>query len=164
MKNLLLATILLVLTFALVGCGGGSAANTTAANKPANSAPANTAPPANTAKPDNANAKPDTAKSDAPTGGDQDFKLDNKTGVEIHAVFVSAHDENEWGNDILGRDTLPDGGTVDIKFSPKEKAQFWDIRVEDADGNFIVWEKLNLLEISTVRLNYKDGKATAFVE
>jgi hypothetical protein len=32
-------------------------------------------------EPDNANAKPDTAKSDAPTGGDQDFKLDNKTGV-----------------------------------------------------------------------------------
>jgi hypothetical protein len=63
-------------------------------------------------EPDNANAKPDTAKSDAPTGGDQDFKLDNKAGVEIHALFVSPHDENEWGNDILGRDTLPDGGTI----------------------------------------------------
>jgi hypothetical protein len=92
------------------------------------------------------------------------LSLITRPACEIHALFVSPHDENEWGNDILGRDTLPDGGTIDIKFRPKEKAQHWDIRVEDADGNFIVWEKLNLHEISTVRLNYKDGKATAFVE
>jgi len=35
--------------------------------------------------------------------GDQDFKLVNKTGVEIHALHVAPHSSNEWGEDILGR-------------------------------------------------------------
>ncbi|HVE55646.1 MAG TPA: hypothetical protein VNB22_02390 [Pyrinomonadaceae bacterium] len=98
------------------------------------------------------------------TSGDQDFELVNHTGVEIYALYVTPHSANKWGSDVLGVDTLPDGESVEIKFSWKEKAKYWDIRVEDEDGAFIEWEKLNLLEISTVQLFYKNGKATAIVE
>ena len=45
-----------------------------------------------------------------------------------------------------------------------EKAAMWDLRIEDKQGNSIEWENLNLLEISKVTLNYKDGKATAQAE
>jgi hypothetical protein len=96
--------------------------------------------------------------------GAQDFTLVNKTGVEIYALYVTPHNAKEWGDDILGVDTLAPNGTLEITFSPKEKAKFWDLRVEDEDGNFIEWNRLNLLEISTVTLFYKNGKATAIVD
>lgn len=96
--------------------------------------------------------------------GDQDFTLVNDTGVEIHAVYVSPTKSDDWEEDVLGRDTLDDGDSVDIEFARKEKAKYWDLRVEDSDGNSITWNKLNLLEISTLTLHYDDGKATADVE
>jgi len=96
--------------------------------------------------------------------GRQDFTLVNRTGVEIYALYVTPHNADDWGDDILGVDTLAVGGTLDITFSRKEKSKYWDLRIEDDDGNFIEWEKLNLLEISKVTLYYRNGKASAVVE
>lgn len=94
----------------------------------------------------------------------QDFTLVNKTGEEIYALYVTPHNANAWGDDILGADTLLANESLDITFSRKERAKLWDLRVEDEDGAFIEWENLNLLEISKVTLFYKNGKATAIVE
>ncbi len=111
------------------------------------------------------NGASDAARAGAAaTQGAQDFTLVNATGVEIHALYISPHETDDWEEDVLGRDTLPSGESVEIKFSREEKAAMWDLRVEDKDGNAIVWENLNLLEISKVTLYYKDGKATAEVE
>ena len=96
--------------------------------------------------------------------GDQDFTAVNKTGVEIHKLYVSPHSSDDWGEDILGKDTLDDGESVDIKFHRSEKAAHWDLRIEDEKGNSLTWENLNLMEISKVTLHYKDGKAWADVE
>lgn len=96
--------------------------------------------------------------------GAQDFTVVNRTGVEIYALYVTPHSAKDWGEDILGVDTLPNNESVEITFSRKEKAKFWDLRVEDDEGNFIEWERLNLLEISKVTLYYKNGKATAIID
>ena len=96
--------------------------------------------------------------------GDQDFTVVNSTGVEIHALYVSPADKNHWGSDILGKDTLADGQSVEIKFNPEEEAEKWDLRIEDGKGNSIEWTDLDLMEISKVTLDYDDGKATARVE
>jgi hypothetical protein len=96
--------------------------------------------------------------------GAQDFMLVNKTGVEINKVFVSPHSVNDWEEDVLGQDTLANGESVNIHFSRTEKAAKWDLRIEDSDGNGIEWTNLNLLEISTLTLHYKNGKAWADVE
>lgn len=96
--------------------------------------------------------------------GDQDFVLVNKTGVEIHNLHVSPSDKEEWGDDILGKDTLGDGQSAEITFSPKAEAAKWDLRVADEDGNSIEWTDLDLLDISKVVLHYENGKATAEVE
>ena len=96
--------------------------------------------------------------------GDQDFVLVNKTGVEIHKVFISTSDTDEWEEDVLGEDTLPDNARVKIRFSPHEEAELWDIKVEDSDGTAIVWTGLNLLKISKVTLFFEDGEATADLE
>jgi hypothetical protein len=94
----------------------------------------------------------------------QDFLLVNKTGVEINALYVTPHNSDDWGEDILGVGTLAANDSADISFSRAEKAKLWDLRVEDADGEFIEWESLNLLTISKVTLYYRNGKATAVVE
>ncbi len=104
------------------------------------------------------------ANATAVNAADQDFTVVNKTGVEINALYVSPADKNDWGEDILGRDTLPPGESVDIEFDPEEEAEKWDLRVEDKQGNSIEWTDLDLTEISKVTLNYANGKATAKVE
>lgn len=96
--------------------------------------------------------------------GDQDFTLINKTGFEIYSVYVSPNNADEWGEDILGRDTLGTGESVDIEFSRKEKAKMWDLRVEDKKGDFIEWEDFDLAKISKITLYYNNGKATADVQ
>lgn len=93
----------------------------------------------------------------------QDFTLVNQTGVEIHALYVTPHNAKEWGEDILGVDTMPNGNTLDISFSRKEKAALWDLRIEDKDGAYLEWDNLNLLAIDTLTLNYKNGKTTALI-
>lgn len=104
------------------------------------------------------------AASPASQSAAQDFTLVNKTGVEIHAVHIAPHDVDDWEEDILGRDTLPSGETVDIKFNRTETAENWDLRIEDSKGTAIEWENLNLLKISKVTLFYENGKARAEVE
>jgi hypothetical protein len=93
----------------------------------------------------------------------QDFTVVNKTGVEIYALYVTPHNSNQWGDDILGVDTMADGNTLDISFSRKEKAELWDLRIEDKSGAYLEWENLNLLAIDTVTLYYKNGKTTALI-
>ena len=104
----------------------------------------------------------------APTvqAGDHDFKVVNKTGVEIHHLYVSPSSKNDWEEDILGEDTLPDGEETDIEFDTDEEAELWDLKIADEEKNSIVWTQLNLLKISKITLIYdaETKKATAKVE
>lgn len=97
------------------------------------------------------------------TVGDQDFTLINSTGVEINALYVTPHNAKEWGEDILGIDTLPDSEDILIRFPSKTKSKYWDLRIEDEDGAYLEWDNLNLLKISTVELLYRKGKTTAIL-
>lgn len=96
--------------------------------------------------------------------GDQDFTINNETGVEIYNVYTSPASANDWQEDVMGTDTLASGDSVEITFSPSEDAELWDLKVTDSEGNGIVWTQLNLMEISTLTLHYKNGKAWADAE
>jgi hypothetical protein len=147
-------------------CSTPAPSNNTAANT--NAANRNAAPAANTAASPAAspaaNANNSNAGASTSQAGAQDFTLVNETGVEIDKVFISPHDKDDWEEDVLGQDTLPNGQSVDIKFHRDETAAEWDLRIDDKQGNHIEWENLNLLKISKVTLHYKDGKGTAEVE
>jgi hypothetical protein len=144
------------------GTNTAVASNTTrdAATRPTNAVNTSTATSGNSAP---ANTS-DTAPAPAADDVTQDFTLVNSTGVEINKLYVSPHEKDDWEEDVLGQDTLPSGQSVHIKFKREEEAAMWDLRVEDTQGNFIVWENLNLLEISKVTLYYENGKARAVVE
>lgn len=162
----LIAGLAAVLLAAAAACSSPSPANT---NTKTTNTTTTTTTTSNTTTSTNAPANTNTAASNtssssAQTGAAQDFTLVNRTGVEIDKVYITPHDSDDWEDDILGRDTLPDGESVDIKFSRKETAKMWDLRVEDKQGTFIEWENLNLLEIEKVTLYFKGGKATAETE
>ena len=93
--------------------------------------------------------------------GKQDFVLHNETGVEIHEVYVSPVTAGDWEDDVLGKDTLPEGESVKVTFEDRDKHSHWDLKVVDGKGNSIEWHDLNLIEISELTLHYKDGKAWA---
>ena len=96
--------------------------------------------------------------------GDQDFTVVNKTGFDIHSTHVATHSGDDWGEDVIGRDTLDDGEQVEIVFARKEKAAKGNLRVEDGDKKSFVWKSMNLLEISNETLFYRTGTATATFE
>ncbi len=96
--------------------------------------------------------------------GKQDFTLINKTGFDIHEVYVSPHGSDEWQEDVLGKGLLVDGGTVKINFERQIKGKDWDLKVVDKAGKATTWEKLDLLSISKITLHFDGGKATAEVE
>jgi hypothetical protein len=137
---------------------------TTNANTKAAATPSASATPA--ASPAASNANNSNASSSAEHGAAQDFTLVNQTGVEIDKVFISPHEKDDWEEDVLGKDTLPSGQSVDIKFDRDETAAEWDLRIEDKQGNSIEWESLNLLKISKLTLHYDAAtkKATADAE
>ncbi|HEY6188097.1 MAG TPA: hypothetical protein VIW80_10485 [Pyrinomonadaceae bacterium] len=170
MKNKALLCGLTAALLATAACSstapGNANTTTTTTTTTSNTANRNTAPPpaSNTSNSPASNSNSTSNSTAAATEGAQDFTLVNATGVEIDKVFISPHESDDWEEDILGRDTLPSGQSVDIKFHRNEKAAMWDLRVEDKQGNSIEWEKLNLLEISKVTLHYENGKATAVTE
>ncbi len=96
--------------------------------------------------------------------GKQDFTLVNKTGFDIHEVYVSPHSSDDWEEDVMGKGILADGQSIAVKFERTDKTKEWDLKVVDGNGKATVFEKLDLLQISKATLHFKDGKASADVE
>ena len=96
--------------------------------------------------------------------GKQDFVLRNETGVEIHELYVSPHESDDWQANILGRATLPSGESVKVTFDDREKHVHWDMKIVDSNGNSLEWEDLNLVEISQVTLHWDAKKSKGWAE
>jgi hypothetical protein len=94
----------------------------------------------------------------------QDFLLVNKTKVIIDKVFISPNHVDEWGEDILGVDVLENDQECKVSFHPKEDVCYWDLRIEDSDGNAIIWEAIDLCKWAKITLFWDGEKATAEFE
>lgn len=93
-----------------------------------------------------------------------DFTLVNKTGVDIMEVYLSPTSDNEWGEDVMGKDILENGQKVDITFSSAETECNWDLKVVDEDDDEIVWTKLNLCTANEITLMWENKKPTAIIK
>ena len=170
-KKALIGGLVAVLLVATAACSQSGTTNTTTTNTTTTSSnTTNRATQTNTntsTTSNTSNTTPtNTSDSTSSAGGKQDFTLHNATGVEIDELYVAPHSDEEWAGDedILGRDTLPNGQSVDIIFSPKEKAARWDMKIVDTNGTTVEWNDLNLMEISEITLRYDGGRATAEVK
>ena len=90
-----------------------------------------------------------------------DFTIVNKTGYDIKALYIGAAGTGEWTKDdeVLKGRAFKNGTSYDIKFSPKAKAEKWDIMVDWADGSGKEeWLNLKLTEIEKVTIIYDKEK------
>jgi hypothetical protein len=93
------------------------------------------------------------AETAAPAGARAvGFALVNFTGTTLRAVYVSPSDSAGWEENILGGGKLADGATVAIGFSPEEKTDSWDIRIEAVGDHFAEWKGLRLRDVSRITL------------
>ena len=97
----------------------------------------------------------------------QDFTLVNATGYSIKHVFVSPSKEDDWGDDILGKQIMDDEEVAHITFSRKATSCGWDLKVtyEDDDSS-VVWHDFDLCKISKITIKYdrKSDKTSAQTE
>ncbi|GAC1347807.1 MAG: hypothetical protein NVSMB18_34000 [Acetobacteraceae bacterium] len=102
----------------------------------------------------------------AAQAGQQDFKLVNRTGYQIDEVYVSRTRSREWGDDVMGSNSLENGRTVDITFTAPPSACNWDLMVKYSDGDEATWNSLNLCNIEKVTLYWdkRNEKTRAVTE
>ena len=95
------------------------------------------------------------AVSAAPAFADpRDFTLINNTGQVITEVYVSASNQTDWGEDVLGRDVLMPTETVDITFQRFISGDcLYDIKVISESGAEGQLDQVNLCETHTVTFN-----------
>jgi hypothetical protein len=85
----------------------------------------------------------------------QDFRLVNKTGYELKALYVASSKSDDWEDDVLGQDTLADGQAVNVHFSPKTKTCKFDLKVVYSDDDSsAVWEKIDLCTVEKITIHY----------
>lgn len=92
--------------------------------------------------------------------GTQDFTLVNQTGVEIYRLYISETTNQDWEEDVLGDDVLPDGSRMNIDFYGRD-ACLWDMLVTDDEDNSVEWTGINLCEASVVVLRCDDQECWA---
>jgi hypothetical protein len=103
----------------------------------------------------------------ASAAGKQDFTLLNKTGYRIDKVYVSPAASDDWEEDVLGRDVLDDGESVDISFHREATGCKWDLKVVYADDDSsAIWHGFDICSISkiTIRYNRKTDTTSAVTE
>jgi hypothetical protein len=92
--------------------------------------------------------------------GRQDFTLVNRTGYTINELYVGPTSSDNWGPDILGTGTLPNGRQVAITFPARSSECMWDMKVVYDDGDQTEWRNVNLCSISRISLFWDRGAGT----
>ncbi|AFY74999.1 hypothetical protein Syn7502_03101 [Synechococcus sp. PCC 7502] len=92
-----------------------------------------------------------------PAFADQrDFRVFNKTSVDIKHLYVSPSGAKSWEEDVLGRDTLSSGDSTKIYFQGNAATCRYDIRAEFDDGDVVEDYKINLC--TTGSYTFREGK------
>lgn len=68
----------------------------------------------------------------AAAAGKDEVTVRNKSAWEIQELYLSTVDENAWGADLLGLNTLESGKSVKLAGIP---CGSYDVRVVNADGD-----------------------------
>ncbi|HEY0581509.1 MAG TPA: hypothetical protein VGE94_04955 [Chloroflexota bacterium] len=84
----------------------------------------------------------------------RDFTLNNNSSIPLKSVYVSAADVQSWEEDILGRDILDSGASVDVSFGKAiEGTCLYDIKVAGFEGQSGVLYAVDLCTVTNVTFN-----------
>ncbi len=82
------------------------------------------------------------------------FTLINKTGFEFTDIFISAADQNQWGDDLsLG--VFTDLEAKDFKMTTNEKICQYDLKAVRPDSTELLFKNVNLCKKLIVTLLYE---------
>ena len=76
-------------------------------------------------------------------------EIDNQTGHTITEFYASNVDENDWEEDILGRDTLDSGESVDINIDDGTGHCMYDFKAVFSDGDTLIKKNINVCTVET---------------
>lgn len=94
--------------------------------------------------------------------GIQDFTLINHTGYDIYYVYVSATTSDSWEEDLLGNEILYNGERLQINFTGGSNHCYWDLKVQDEDGDAFDWRNIDLCTYYEVELVLENGRFQAY--
>ena len=80
------------------------------------------------------------------------FTLHNRTGVDIHKLYVAHHGSGQFeeDEDLLGGAVMQNGGELTINLN--KSADAWDLRVDDGSGGSLSWDNVPLNSATDVIL------------
>lgn len=84
-------------------------------------------------------------------GEDRRVRIINVTGYTITHFYASNSGRNNWEEDILGRDVLPNGSSVTINVDDGSGACLYDFKARFEDGDELVRYRINVCQISEYR-------------
>ncbi len=93
-----------------------------------------------------------------------DFTLVNETGYRIDVINVSPASSNSWEEDIMGKDYLANGESININFSSKENARIWDLQCVYTNGVNDFWYDIDLTHVSVITLRTENGVTYAYLD
>ncbi len=81
----------------------------------------------------------------------------NGAQYDIYTLYLSPTNANDWEENLLKVETLPNGDKVDVEISRTEKAEAWDIKVTNKAGETASWIGVPLNKAGQITL-LPDGK------
>ena len=84
----------------------------------------------------------------------------NGAEVDIYTLYLSPTNANNWEENLLKQETLPNGDKVDLEISRTEKAEAWDVKVTKKDGEVMTWVGVPLNKSGQITL-LPDGQFNA---
>ena len=71
---------------------------------------------------------------------------------DIYTLYLSPTNANDWEENLLKEETLPNGDKVDLEVSRTEKAEAWDIKVTNKAGETMTWVGVPLNKAGQITL------------
>lgn len=93
---------------------------------------------------------PATRPAARATAEEPTFVLVNRSRSPVNELYLSVSDDDSWGQDRLGDDNVPGGGTKVIRLPPGECV--YDVRVVFANGEASEKRRLNLCTNNNLRV------------
>lgn len=103
--------------------------------------------------------------SDSDRGKGAFVKVENQTGKEIIALQIKKSGEDNYGDSLVGKNTIKDGKTARIKFrdkdfTKKEKKDKYDIQLTCSDGTVFTLSAVVLPDVKGLMTIKSEGGVT----
>ncbi len=86
---------------------------------------------------------------------EQTVELINRTGTPLYGLFLAPSGSGSWSGDLLGGVRLDMGEGIDLAFPWGARAIWWDLRVENRQGQSVEWKNIPLRRFRQVTLYFQ---------